>query len=153
MFYATKRIENTRIQKNGGFQSYWTLVPRTLKQLPLALKLAYEQIDQKLKNSTLRLLYKIYLTLSFLLLLLFKIPWWLFIKPLGKYLFYIKSIYKVSLSDKLITDYTCEVIVYLFCLPIFYIVRHRPSKKDLKYLFKEDAENIKYLSQRGRIEI
>lgn len=151
-----KSYENTFSQFNGGYIVYWSLIfkqgPEIFASLIPQLR---AQIDAKVKEGLATgvlgpihlVLLQIMAAIVFLILvikIIIKLPWWLFIKPLGKILFYRKKYYEATVADETeIIKYSRKLTVYLFCvIPIPLGVSKKPGKKDLEYLFKDRAESM-----------
>ena len=127
--YSVKHLENTLTQTNmfGGYITYWKLVADLFRQL------------KTMKTPT-------PLGLGFYLSLAVKLPWWLFIKPLG-WFFSTKIFYHVVAREYedgriVVEEEEKRGALYLFrILPIFPIFG-RLNEKDLKAIFKEKAERV-----------
>ncbi len=123
--FSRRFITHTFKQFNGGFVTYWKLIP-----------MIYAQVINQAKDHPL---------FWFLLpLLILKTPYWALLKPLGAFLFWRYKKYEVVVEDNtLITKYSRVMFVMLFgFLPIPCGVSHAPNKADLDTLFKEDAPRM-----------
>ena len=146
---TVRHIKHTFTQRNGGYFVYWRLL---FKQGPEMFKSLIPQIKKQVttllatapswKRGFIKIC-GIYLFLMMVGLILIKMPWWLFIKPLGSALFHRVKKYEVYANGTRIIRYSCKKYFFLFrFIPIYLGEFKKPTKKDLENLFKNEADSM-----------